>query len=195
MVSCAVSSKVQQKVTYLAPTFTKSALESKGLALLPIVAGSGVEGYRRPFGEAMNAVADSTISNFMPWNTTLDKLNSASLVNDYNTAIQAYQETGIIDRSILKKMSEATGKNYFFFVKLAPPTSDRRLTYSAFSGISTIETKSVSAFGLIWSASEGDVVWEGTANADVTTGEFTYTKDTDMDRAMLVARALMSSLK
>jgi len=192
--SCAVTSMVQKNVTYVSPNLTLSSLNNMGLALLPIVAGSGVEGYRRPFGEAMNIVGDSILTNFMPWNVTLDKINNANLVAEYNNAIQAYQETGIIDRTILQKLSDATGTNYFFFVKLSPPTSKTKLTYG-FSGLTTTETKSVSAFGLIWSASDGDVVWEGNSSANVTTGDYTYTKETDMDRAIKVAKALMSSLK
>lgn len=191
--SCVVTSKVQKYVTYISPNLTKSSLNNMGLALLPIVAGSGVEGYRRPFGEAMNAVGDSILTNFMTWNITLDKINNANLVSEYNSAIQAYQETGIIDRTILQKLSGATGTNYFFFVKLSPPTADRKLTYGL-GGLTTTETKSVSAFGLIWSASDGDVVWEGEATANVTTGDYTYTKETDMDRAIKVAQALMKSL-
>jgi len=195
LISCAVSSKVQDNVTYVSPDFSKSSLERQGLALLPIVAGSGVEGYRRPFGEAMNNVADSAISNFMSWKTTYDKLNEAELVSSYNSAIKSYNQTGIIDQSILNKMAEVTGQNYFFFVRLAPPTSDTDMNYDYFSGTyTTTQTKSVTANGLVWSASEGDVVWEGSATAEVTTGNYSYTEETDMDRAKKVAKSLMSSL-
>ena len=131
----------------------------------------------------------------MPWNETLDSLNNQELVSDYNNAIRSYQDTGIIDRSILQKMYQATGKNYFLFVQLAPPTADRRASYNYFSGgVSVTETKSVSAFGIVWSARDGDVVWEGSATAEVTTGDYSYTQESDMDRAEKVARALMSSL-
>ena len=189
-----MSSKVTSNVSYTALSFNQSSLEADGLALLPIVAGSGVEGYRRPFGEAMNKTADSLITNFMPWNETLDSLNNHGLVSYYNSAIRSYQDTGIIDRSILQKMHQATDKNYFLFVHLAPPTAERYATYSSFSGVSVTETKSVSAFGIVWSSKDGDVVWEGYAVAEVTTGEFTYSNESDMERAVKVARALMTSL-
>jgi len=193
--SCAVTSQVHENVTYVSSNFSNSMLESEGLSLLPIVAGSGVEGYRRPFGEAMNSSADSVLTNFMSWNDTLDRLNDAELVSDYNNAIRSYQETGIVDRSILQKMSESTEKNYFFFVQLLPPEAERDISYNYFSGgYSRTETKSVTAFGLVWSASDGDVVWEGSATAEVTTGDYSYTQETDMERAEKVARALVSSL-
>jgi hypothetical protein len=195
LASCAVSSTVRQNVTYISQDFSKQSIDSRGLSLLPIVAGSGVEGYRRPFGEAMNQSADSALTNFMRWNETLDRLNDAQLVSDYNNAIQSYQQTGIIDRSILQKMYEATGKNYFFYVELLPPTADRDLKYNYFSGgVTRTETKSVTAFGLVWSAIDGDVVWEGSATAEVTTGDYSYTQETDMQRAEKVAKTLMNSL-
>ncbi len=193
--SCAVSSKVASNVTYVKSNFSTRSLEVGGLALLPVVAGSGVEGYRRPFGEVMNLVADSLIQNFMTWNETLDKLNDADLVSEYNRAIVAYQETSIIDKTILRKMQEATGMDYFLFVLLAPPTSDTKISHSIWTGnITTTETKSVSAFALVWSAIDGDVVWEASSTAEVKTGSYTYTSETDMQRAEKVAKAIMSSL-
>jgi hypothetical protein len=193
LTSCLVSSKLDSNVSYASPTFSKFAVERDGLALLPITAGMGVEGYRRPFGEAMNKVGNERLNNFTTWNMVLDMFNQAEIVTEYNNAIRSYQETGIIDRSVLRLMADATGTNYFFFVRLAPPEADRRTTYSPGFGTSTTETKSVSAYGLIWSAIDGDVVWEGIAKAEVVTGDFSYTQETDMDRANKVAKALMES--
>ena len=193
--SCAVSSKVDRNVSYVASDFSVSDIHRDGLALLPVVAGSGVEGYRRPFGEAMNQTGDSLITHFMKWNETMANLNDNDLVSEYNRAIQAYQETGIFDRRVLHQMSEATGKNFFFYVRLAPPTAERDVSYNAFTGgVSRTETKSVSAYALLWSASKGDVVWEGVATAEVKTDGYTYTDESDMDRAVMVARALIDEL-
>src|SRR5699024_8063420 len=104
IVSCAVSSKVRKNVSYISITFSKYELESGGLALIPNVAGSGVEGYRKPFGVAMDSVGVATLDNFMKWRKTLDKINKAGLVEEYSNAIQSYQETGIINRNILQEM-------------------------------------------------------------------------------------------
>lgn len=194
--ACNVTSKVASNVTYKAPTLTADALENGGLALLPVVAGSGVEGYRRPFGEAINQTATNQLTNYLSWNDTLELFNNAGIVSDYNRAINSYRETGIIDREVLRMMHEATDMNYFLFIQLMPPTSDRNFRRSAWTGdITTEETKSVSAFGLIWSYVDGDVVWEGSATAAVTTGEMTYTRETDMERAAKVADALVRSLR
>ncbi len=190
LTSCKVTSKVQSGVSYASPTFNKETIEQGGIGLLPVVAGMGVEGYRRPFGEAMNEVGNANLSNFITWNIMLDMLNQAELVTEYNNAIRAYQETGIIDRSVLRKISDATKVNYFIFVRLAPPHTERTSTYTGL-GTATTETKSVSAFGLVWSASDGDVVWEGSSTAKVVMGELSYTDETDIDRAKKVAEGLM----
>ena len=193
--SCSVTSKVSNDVTYTSNTFSVKALNDGGLSLLPVVAGSGVEGYRRPFGDRMNAVGDSLLNNFKDWNETLQTLNDEDLVPEYNSAIQSYQQTGIVDKTLLEKMAEATGNNYFLYVQLGSPTSEKDYDYDMWSGyLSESETTAISAFALIWGAKEGDIVWEGYASAEVTTDEFTYTKESDFDRAQKVAESLMESV-
>lgn len=193
--SCSVTSKVSNDVTYTSNSFSVKALNDGGLSLLPVVAGSGVEGYRRPFGDRMNAVGDSLLNNFKDWNETLQTLNDADLVPEYNSAIQSYQQTGIVDKSLLVKMAEATGVNYFLYVQLGSPTSEKDYNFDMWSGyLSESETNAISAFALIWGAEEGDIVWEGYASAEVTTDEFTYTKESDFDRAQKVAESLMESV-
>ena len=195
LTSCSVTSKVSNDVTYTSNSFSVKALNDGGLSLLPVVAGSGVEGYRRPFGDRMNAVGDSLLNNFKDWNETLQTLNDADLVPEYNSAIQSYQQTGIVDKSLLEKMAEATGDNYFLYVQLGSPTSETDYNYDMWSGyLSKSETTSISAFALIWGADEGDIVWEGYASAEVTTDEFTYTNESDFNRAQKVAESLMESV-
>lgn len=188
---CAVSSQATSNESYRASSFSEDALNQEGLAILPVVAGQGVEGYRRPFGQAVNETADSLLMNVTPWQGSMDDFNDAGIVSEYNDAIQAYQRTSILDRELVEKMREATGTRYFMYMRLAPPESERDVSYSAFSGVTTSETNSVSAFGQIWDASVGDVVWEGVASASVTTGDYTYSEETTSQRAAKTADALM----
>jgi hypothetical protein len=143
----------------------------------------------------MDAVGDSLFNNFKGWNETLQTLNDADLVAEYNSAIQSYQQTGIVAKSLLEKMAEATGDNYFLYVQPGSPTSEKDYSYDNWSGyLSTSETNEISASALIWGALEGDVVWEGQASAEVTTDEFTYTEESDFDRAQKIAESLMESV-
>ncbi len=193
--SCAVTSEVSNEVSYTSNTFSVKSLNDEGLSLLPVVASRGVEGYRRPLGERMYAVGDSLFKNFMGWDETLQSLNDSDLISDYNSAIRSYQQTGILDKSFLEKMAEATGNNYFLFVQLGTPTSDEEYSYDMWSGyLSKSETTSISAFALIWGANEGDIVWEGYASAEVTTNDFTYTKESDLNKAQKLADSLMESV-
>jgi len=80
--SCSVTSEVSNDVTYTSNSFSVKALNDSGLSLLPVVADRGVEGYRRPFGDRMNAVGDSLLKNFKDWNKTLQTLNDTDLVSD-----------------------------------------------------------------------------------------------------------------
>lgn len=90
-------------------------------------------------------------------------------------------------------MDDATGNIYFLYVQLGSPTSQK--DYDMWSGyLNESETTAISAFALIWGAKEGDIVWEGYASAEVTTDEFTYTKESDFDRTQKVAESLMESV-
>lgn len=194
VIACAVSSKVRTNETYRDISFTVPMLESEGLSILPVITEAGVEGYRRPFGEALNATADSLLEGVSFWQDTMDDLNEGGIVSQYNAAIESYSTTSILDRSLLSQMQEATGSRYFLYVRLAPPSSDRRVSYNSLTGVSTTQSESVSAFGQIWDAELGDVVWEGASDATVTTGDYTYTKETTMDRALKAAEGLMALL-
>lgn len=130
----------------------------------------------------------------MPWQETLNKINKAKFVKEYNEAIQSYQITGIISRSFLKKLYQVTGKNFFLFIRLEPPMSEKRVGYNVLSGISTYETKSISAHGILWSTQKGDVVWEGVATNKLDLGPYNYSEESMMDRSKKVAEALMSKL-
>jgi hypothetical protein len=188
---CAVSSQATSKESYRASSFTEQSLNQDGLAILPVLAGQGVEGYRRPFGQAVNETADSLLTQVTPWQQTMDQFNDAGIVSEYNDAIQAYQSTSILDRELLEKMRGATDSRYYMYMRLAPPQSESDVSYNSFSGVTTTETNSVSAYGQIWDAEVGDVVWEGVASAAVTTGEYTYTDESTSQRAAKTAHALM----
>lgn len=185
ILACAVSSKVSTNETYRDSTFDASSLETHGLAILPVLAGQGVEGYRRPFGEALDQTAVDRLSYVIQWDQTMDLFNDAAIVNEYNEAIVNYDRTAILDKSLLGYMSGATNTRYFLYVKLAPPSVRSTGSY---------QTEKVYAFGQIWDAESGDIVWEGSADASVTTGEMVFTNESTMDRALKTADALMEQL-
>lgn len=136
--------------TYDADDFGEAALTRHRVAILPVVAGDDLEGFRRPFAEALNEAAAAYLPTeaFEPWEATMDSLNTHGVVEAYQSAISAYRQTSIINRNVLRELARATGTRYFLFVHLDPLRVVQGTPYG------------VAALGRVWDA-EGDVAWEG----------------------------------
>lgn len=168
--ACAATAHQSGEVTYQKEGFSVRSLQSEGLAVLPVVAGEGVEGYRRPFGEAINdEIARYAADNsFSPWQRTMDAINSENLTTAYNDAIVSYRETAIIDRTLVQELGAATGQRYLLFVQLDPPTTETSVQRGVFaSGYHELERIGVSAFAQVWDTETGDIVWEGIGKAGI----------------------------
>ena len=173
LAGCSAKIQVHNQTTYAGAEFGKVSIEEHGLAILPVVAGMGMEGYRRPFGVSLDSVAADHLEygSYLTWEDTMDLLNDAELVSDYNEAIAGYQQTSIIDRSLIEKMAEATETRYFFYVTLFPPTDERTIGRGLTGILREDQRLGISAFGQVWDA-EGDVVWEGTGSSEVKSGQW-----------------------
>lgn len=186
LAGCAASVQTTNEESYRQSSFTEESLKEEGLAVLPIVSEEGVEGYRRPFGRAVNGATERLLGteNALGWQATMDRLNSEGLATDYNEAIAAYQRTSVIDQSLTEKMREACNRRYFLYIRLSSPKSQTRQAESEINEGGTYQQKfiGVGAIGQIWDARTGDVVWEGTGKSSVARkAEMTYIKDKDIE--------------
>lgn len=195
---CAASVRTQGQTQYRSETFNRSTLAAGGLAILPVSAGQGQEGYRRPFGDAINRAVDSLSAgvSVSRWQDAMQQVNDAGLTQAYQTAISAYQTTSIVDRSVMQQISAATGKRYFLYTVLGPFEADSRVQRSALgSSTYTQESAGVTAFAQVWDAQTGDVAWEGRASSSATSNEFTTLRNATPEAySALVARELASEL-
>lgn len=194
VVGCTVTAETTSQTSYEAESFSPNELRENGLAVMPIQSAQGVEGYRRPFGNEINETARTTLSDaeVITWEKSQQKINDAGLVEDYHEAIQSYNETSILDQVAVQDMGKAIGKRYLLVINLAPPQRETEVGYDPITGgAMTTETNSVSAFGKIWDAAEGDIAWEGVATTQVTTNDYTQAEGTTQSRAQQTAQALM----
>lgn len=198
LAGCAAPVRTSSNVQYHADTFSRSDLSEGGLALLPIAAGEGQEGYRRPFGDALNHSLDSLggATPFQTWQTTVDAFNDADLAVSYQNALSTYQTTSMIDRGLLGSMSEATGTRYFLYVRLGDFEQNSRLAYSGLSGRArTQKDVGTTAFAQVWDSESGDVVWEASGSAVASSGEFTYVSEDDPNKySAAVATSIATQL-
>jgi len=168
------------KTTYVKNDFSLSATENECLAILPVVEGAGIEGYRRPFGDALNNAMETLGKGirFIKWQDTLNILNENNLASRYQDALIRYKDTAIIDKNLIQDMGVALSAKYFLFVQLRPLENTHELRQSVLvRGVYTQETFGVSGFGQIWDAKEGDVVWEGVGGVMAQSDELSYIGD------------------
>ncbi len=187
---CAARIVDDSQLQYLDPEFTVSSLFDHGLGLLPVVAGQGQEGLRRPLAAKLEAhlAAQLPEGRFYGAIQTLDLINEASLTEAYAQMIGDYEQAAILNRRTLHEIGKATGIRYLLHVKLLDQSRTERLAPAFLSDdVVSLEGKNVSIFGQVWDCGVGDVVWEGTgevaAEAEV---EFEYVKQ-DMDYLVNIA--------
>ncbi|MCK4412655.1 MAG: hypothetical protein KAY32_03840 [Candidatus Eisenbacteria sp.] len=175
---CATAIKDKSVVHYVDPGFSEDHLKTFGLAMLPVVAGQGQEGYRRPIAECLSAGVRRAMADgrFLDWRETMDALNEQDLADDYESLIGTYRETAILREEMVSQLGEALRVRYLLFVSLEEFHTRTSTSYSVFTGIQSQRKAAVNAFCQVWDCATGDVVWEGSAAAESVGGELSYDK-------------------
>lgn len=152
---CTGSLQMQSRATYVAP----GGVTMERLAILPVRSLSGLEGMQRTTADTVHSqvVQRYPDKEVIPADSTRRLLNDAGLVQQYSDMLTAYQNTDVLDQAVLEEMREAVGANHFLYVTVSyeeerPGTFDND------------PTQVMSMSGHIWSAADGDVVWEGSTS-------------------------------
>lgn len=92
----------------------------------------------------------------------LSDVNAADLDAQYKAMYRDYLETGILEGSILERISEVAGVRYFAQLSLASfrQSSSGRFSFLGLR-ISHTEFANLRVFVQIWDASTAEVAWEG----------------------------------
>ena len=195
---CAARVIDDSKLQYLAPEFTENSLSEHGLSLLPVVAGEGQEGLRRPLAAKLEAhLADRLPEGrFAGTIQTLDLINEADLTEAYAQMIDDYARAAILNKRTLHRIGEATGVRYLLHVKLLDQSHTETIGPALLSDeIINLQIRNVSIFGQVWDCDLGDVVWEGTGEAMVRTEvEVQYLKHSIEDLVNIAARSFLNNL-
>ncbi|MCK4304244.1 MAG: hypothetical protein KAY24_08385 [Candidatus Eisenbacteria sp.] len=192
---CAASIKDQSAVNYVGGDFAPDVLREGGMAMLPVVAGAGQEGYRRPLAECLTGECQLAMGTgrFAGWQETMEILNEEDLSDSYQMMIATYRETAILRKETVSRLGEALSVRFLLFCSLEQFHSQTSTTYSIFTGFNTVRKSGVTAFCQVWDAETGDVVWEGQAAAKSAGGELTYDKPYE-EYARIAAKGLAREL-
>jgi hypothetical protein len=125
----------------------------------------------------------------------LNAMNAADLDVEYKQMYRDYRETGILEGSILQRISDVAGVRYFAQLSLAGfrQTKSGRFSFLGLR-ISHTEVANLRVFVQIWDAQNAEIAWEGYT-------ELSYAYDTSKempvtfsDISQLAAEQLFSEL-
>lgn len=162
VISCTASIQPETTVTYIHP----EPGQLRQLAILPVSAGEGLEGFRRLTADSLRVALERHRSGMeiVPASESLGRLSDAGLAETYSKMVQDYDRTGVLDRDRLQEISDAVGANYMLRTSVDYGTS------VSGGGIYETERQNLNIFARIWSAEHGDIVWEANSTVRVEAG-------------------------
>ena len=122
-------------------------------------------------------------------------LSQAGLAREYNEAIKDFQITGVLDQKILTKIHEAMGVQYLIYLSLNSFSQYPSTRLSAL-GLRLIDsqTATLRLFVRIIQASQGRIVWEGSAEGIVRREDFRARPITLNELGQLACQKLVENL-
>ncbi|MFO1428744.1 MAG: hypothetical protein U1F76_01165 [Candidatus Competibacteraceae bacterium] len=105
---------------------------------------------------------------------TLSAINRAGLADEYRNMFNDYQQAGIFNKEILRKIGEVTHARYIAQLKLSGFSQRSNDRFSIF-GLRVLQTHhaGIRLFLQIWDSQNGTIVWEGVEELDRAEDTFT----------------------
>lgn len=195
LVGCTAQIVNMTRTQYINESFTARDLESGGLALLPVTAGQGQEGFRRPLGDLLNLHLQEAVPNgrVLTWQTTMDSINAKGMVDTYEQLINGYQKTSIVNRERVRELYTALGVRYALYCSLQDYSENTKTSYNLFSGLNTTKTANVMAQCLVLDLVTGDVAQEIIGQAGSVAGDLMRNSPYEA-YASVIANSVLSQL-
>jgi hypothetical protein len=194
---CTLGDQIDSTSKHVVISLGPNDLENHGIGFLTPSAATGSEADKQALAmsfslELQEMGPDVTV---LPLPHVLNAMNAADLDVEYKQMYRDYLETGILEGSILKRISDVAGVRYFAQLSLA---GFRQSSASRFSflglRISHTEVANLRVFVQIWDAQNAEIAWEGLT-------ELSYAYDTNKEKAVtfsdvsqLAAEKLFSEL-
>ena len=161
---CTIIDQIDYASEHTAISLGPNDLENDGIGFLTPSAATGREADKQAlamsFSHKLQEMRpDVTV---LPLPHVLSAVNAADLDVEYKQMYRDYLETGILEGSILQRISDVAGVRYFAQLSLA---SFRQSSQGRFSflglRISHTEVANLRVFVQIWDARNADIAWEG----------------------------------
>jgi hypothetical protein len=162
--SCAAAPQIYSKASHQSISLQPGDLEAYGLAFITPSTVTGQEEEKQAVAFTFAQVLERERPDIrcIALSETLSAINRAGFAEEYQTMFNDYRNTGIFDRSTLRKVAEVTGTRYLAQLKLQGFDQGSMERFGVF-GLRLMMTKyaTLRLFFQIWDAGEGTIVWEG----------------------------------
>ena len=181
--SCAISDQIDFKSEHAAISLGSYDLEHFGIGFLTPSAATGREADKQALAMSFSLKLQEMRPEVtvMPLPHVLSAMNAADLDVEYKQMYRDYLETGILEGSILKWISDVVGVRYFAQLSLSSfgQTSKGRFSLLGLK-ISHTEVANLRVFVQIWDAHNAKIAWEGFT-------EMNYAYDTSAEKPITFA--------
>jgi hypothetical protein len=164
LTGCGVTSQLHSDLSYGGESDRALALEESGIGVLTPAAPTGQESDKQALGESLSSALESELGamRVMRLPAMLSAINRAGLAGRYATALEDYENTGILDRDTLRAIGVASGVRYLAKLNLGNfnQSSDKRL---AIAGIRMFDTwrATIRLHLEVWDSHTGEIAWQG----------------------------------
>jgi hypothetical protein len=172
-------------------------LEYYGIGFLTPSAATGRESDKQALAMSFSHKMQEMLPNVtvLSLPQVLNAMNAADLDLEYKQMYRDYRETGILEGSILKRISDVSGVRYFAQLSLAGfrQTSSGRFSFLGLR-ISHTEVANLRVFVQIWDAQNAEIAWEGYTELSFAYDTSKEKPVTFSDVSQLAAEQLFSEL-
>ncbi len=157
------STQLQSKIDHNVHLLKKQPLKQQGLTFITPTTITGMEEDKQylalTFSHALKKERPELKIIYL--SKTLGMINQANLEDDYKRMYDGYRETGIFNKTTLKKIGTLTNSRYICQLKLGHFKSKAQGRWSLL-GLNVYDTESANLrlFVQIWDAQQGIIVWE-----------------------------------
>jgi hypothetical protein len=161
---CAISDQMDFKSEHTAISLGPNDLEIHGIGFLTPSAATGREADKQALAMSFSHKLEEMRPEVkvLPLPNVLSAMNDADLDMEYKQMYRDYLETGILEGSILKWISDVVGVRYFAQLSLSSFRQNNKGRFGIFGlRISHTEVANLRVFAQIWDAQNAKIAWEG----------------------------------
>lgn len=153
-------------VTYKGDVTDRKDLSESTIAILPVLAGEGYEGFRRKTGTELTRQFRKQLPNasVLSSQETRNRISDGEVSSEYSDMMTDYGKTGVLDQDALSRIGSAVEARFLLYSKVgAEGSSESALVAGEY--YQETEVNAFDIYAQLWDVEQGDVVWEGTGGA------------------------------